>query len=586
MSANSHTDPERSSVDKEIIDEVSIEFITGLKLIIEHIKQGQVADVKKILACSAAFVAAAEKGKLNPWSKDSLILYCACFIAFLCSCANGYDGSLMTAINAMPFYQSRFNAGTLGSTTGLIFSMYTIGGLVGPFFAGPLTDSKLLGRRGAMQVGAVIICIGSAVIASSKEKPQFIGGRFILGFGVSILTCAAPSYVVEVSPPQWRGRMTAFYNLGWFGGSIPAAAITLGCQNIQSDWSWRLPLIFQAVPSVIVIICVWFLPESPRWLVANSRDAEALDFLTRFHGNGDPTNPLVVLEWAEFKEGIAIDGADKRWWDYRELFRSRNARWRSLMVIMMGCFGQFSGNGLGYFNTTIYQALGYNTHAQFVLNLASSIVSAVAAGAGVALSDRMPRRQALIWGTLASAAFLAINGGLSLQWAHMAVGHQTLSVGQGHAFAFYCYTHTVLTSLCRGVAAFFFFNIVYSFSYTPLQGLYPVEVLSTTARAKGMSMYGVVVSLFSFINTLWRDLTTFQYAGPIALQNIKYNYIFIFVGWDIIEALLWYLLGVETVGRSLEELEELFSSPNPVAASKRKQVVAVKESGDVAIVDA
>jgi len=519
-------------------------------------KESKLQEVKVIQARNAKFAAAAEKGKLKAWSKDSLILYCACFVAFLCSCANGYDGSLMTAINSMPFYQRRFNAGESAETTSIVFSMYTIGGIIGPLFAGPLTDSRT-GRRGAMQIGALLICLGSAIIASAKGKPQFIGGRFILGFGVSFLTCAAPSYIVEVSPPQWRGRMTAFYNLGWFGGSIPAAAITLGSQNINSDWSWRLPLILQAAPSVVVIISAFFIPESPRWLVANSRDEEALAFLTRFHGNGDPNNPIVKLEWEEFKEGIKIDGSDKRWWDYRELFDTANARSRSLIVIMMGCFGQFSGNGLGYFNLDIYKAAGYNTHDQFVLNLGNSIVSAVSASTGVSLSDRMPRRQALIWGTLASALFLGINGGLSLRWAKMPEDAKILSVGQG------------------AVAAYFFFNIVYSFSYTPLQGLYPVEVLQTTTRAKGMSMYGVVVSLFSFINT---------FAGPIALKNIQYNYVFIFVGWDCIEALFWYLFGVETVGRSLEELEELFSSPNPVAASKRKHVIAVTKSGDVELV--
>lgn len=68
---------------------------------------------------------------------------------------------------------------------------------------------------------------------------------------------------------------------------------------------------------------------------------------------------------------------------------------------------------------------------QFVLNLCSSVVSAFAAGCGVALSDRMPRRQVLIWGTLASAFFLGINGGLSLKWAHMSSDHINLAVGQG-----------------------------------------------------------------------------------------------------------------------------------------------------------
>ncbi|KIJ56848.1 hypothetical protein M422DRAFT_40425 [Sphaerobolus stellatus SS14] len=539
MSHSSLSDPEKIHESKE-------DFKSAAEL--KH--------AKKIVARNAQFAAAAEAGKLKKWSWSTAVLLYACFVSFLCSCANGYDGSLMTAINGMPFYQARFNPGGLDSSTSLIFSIYTIGGLIGPFFAGPLTDSRL-GRRGSMQIGGLIICLGAAIIASSQHKPQFVGGRFILGFGVSILTCAAPSYVVEISPPQWRGRMTAFYNLGWFGGSIPAAAITLGCSHIKSEWSWRLPLIFQAFPSVVVIISLFFLPESPRWLVANSRDEEAMAFLVRFHGNGDPNNPVVKLQWEEFKSSIVTNGSDKRPWDYSELFKTKNARWRSLMVIMMGCFGQFSGNGLGYFNLDIYKAAGYDTNAQFVLNLGNSIVSAVAASVGVALSDRMPRRQALIWGTLASALFLGINGGLSLKWAHMPEDAKILSVGQG------------------AVAAYFFFNIVYSFAYTPLQGLYPVECLETTARAKGMSMYGVVVSLFGFINT---------YAGPIALRNIQYNYVFIFVGWDCVEALCWYLFGVETVGRSLEELEEVFASRNPVAASKQKKIIAVKETGDIEII--
>jgi len=352
--------------------------------------------------------------------------------------------------------------------------------------------------------------------------------------------------------------MTGFYNCGWFGGSIPAAGITLGTSSIKSDLSWRLPLIFQAVPSFVVICSVWFLPESPRWLMANSRDEEARAFLVRYHGAGDPNSPLVELEWNEFKEGIEIDGSDKRWWDYSSLFNSPSARWRSLMVLLMGVFGQFSGNGLGYFNTEIYKAVGYDNYMQFVLNLANSFTSAFGAGCGVALADKMPRRKVLVIGTAVCSVMLAINGGLSAKWANTPEDQKNLNVGRG------------------AVAAFFFFNIIYSFAYTPLQALYPVECLQTNSRAKGMAMYAFVVNCISFINL---------YAGPIALQNITHNYIFIFVGWDLVESTLWYFLGVETVGRTLEELEEIFSAKNPVAASKSTRKVAVKESGAVAVVD-
>lgn len=137
---------------------------------------------------------------------------------------------------------------------------------------------------------------------------------------------------------------------------------------------------------------------------------------------------------------------------------------------------------------------------QFVLNLCSSIVSCAGALTGVALSDRMSRRKVLIAGTFGSAVLLAINGGLSAKWAQMPEGNKDIKVGQG------------------AVAAYFFFNIIYSFAYTPLQALYPVECLQTTARAKGMSMYGVVVNVFGFIN---------MFAGPIALKNIQYKYVFV-----------------------------------------------------------
>ena len=76
-------------------------------------------------------------------------------------------------------------------------------------------------------------------------------------------------------------------------------------------------MIFQGVPAGFVLIFVWFIPESPRWLMQNGRSEEARAFLVKYHGNNDPHSPLVKLEWEEFQEKIQLDGSDKRWWDYR-----------------------------------------------------------------------------------------------------------------------------------------------------------------------------------------------------------------------------------------------------------------------------
>lgn len=180
-------------------------------------------------------------------------------------------------------------------------------------FAAILSDR--FGRRKAMFAGAWVIVVGVIIISTSSHIAQFVVGRFVLGVGIAVMTVAAPAYAVEISPPHWRGRCTGFYNCGWFGGSIPAAAVTYGTNFIDSDYSWRVPLILQAFACVIVIAAVFTLPESPRFLMANGHEEEAVDFLVRYHGNGDPNSRLVLLEVEEMKEHIRRDGIDKRDFD-------------------------------------------------------------------------------------------------------------------------------------------------------------------------------------------------------------------------------------------------------------------------------
>lgn len=219
----------------------------------------------------------------------------------------------MTSVLAMKHYQNTFKTGETGPKVSLVFSLYTVGSMCTAPFAAIISDR--FGRRWAMFWGGVVICIGVVIISSATHIAQFVVGRFVLGSGIAIMTVAAPAYAVEISPPHWRGRCTGFYNTGWFGGSIPASAITYGTNFIDNDYSWRIPLILQAFACVIVMSCVFFLPESPRFLMANGREDEAITFLAKYHGNGDPNNRLVLLEAEEMREGIRQDGIDKTNWD-------------------------------------------------------------------------------------------------------------------------------------------------------------------------------------------------------------------------------------------------------------------------------
>jgi hypothetical protein len=80
-------------------------------------------------------------------------------------------------------------------------------------------------------------------------------------------------------------------------------------------------------------------------------------------------------------------------------------------------------------------------------------------------------------------------------------------------------------------------------------------------------------------------LTPAQFAGPIALENIGYKYVYVFVGWDVVESGLWYFFGVEAQGRTLEELEWVYNQPNPVKASLKPQKVVVTDDGRVMGID-
>lgn len=104
-----------------------------------------------------------------------------------------------------------FNLPSGGTQTGVFFSIYNIGGIVATPFVGPLVD--MWGRRWGMVIGSIFIVVGSIVQGASQNKGQFIGARFLLGFGVNISASAGPAYVVEIAPPAWRGIVTGVYNV-------------------------------------------------------------------------------------------------------------------------------------------------------------------------------------------------------------------------------------------------------------------------------------------------------------------------------------------------------------------------------------
>ncbi|ESK86811.1 hexose transport-related protein [Moniliophthora roreri MCA 2997] len=493
--------------------------------------------------------------KLDPLSKRSFQLYFIVVVGFLNAVSSGFDGSLMGGINAMQQYLDYFGEETVGASTGIVFMIYVVGNCVGSLFAGPVTD--LFGRRGGMFTGGTFILFGSAIITAAQNKGMFLGGRFLLGFGIAISTTAAPTWVTELAPPQWRGRLGALYNSCFFIGSIPATGAMVGTEKMNSTWAWRLPLILQVVPPVIVMSCVFFCPESPRWLVQKGRIDKAEEILIRYHGTDGQKNAVVELEMKEFKESIEAKKFEP-FWDYSPLFSSANRRWRMLALSLMCVNGQLAGNGLiTYFLPVMMKNAGVQSrHTQLVYNFANSILSAFGAFLGASVTDRIGRRKRLYIGAFVLACLLSIVAALSANYGNAG--------------------NTNKNGANASITFIFLFGIAYSFTYTPLQALYCAEVMSQDMRAKGMAIHILISNCAGFINT---------FANSVGLKRLGWKYYFVFVGWNLCASVLWFLFCVETRGRTLEELDVIFDQPWPARASTRKVKVAVKGEGEVEVLD-
>ena len=465
-------------------------------------------------------------------------------------CMNGFDGSVLNALNAMDPFHSYFNVGMQGASIGLTTAIYTVGNVVGSLFAGIASD--VFGRRFGMFAGSSFIVLGTIVQATpvAGNLTQFMGGRFLVGFGVPLAVTAAPIYLVEMAYPTWRGIFGGLYNVvGYYIGAITASWVAYGTGQLSSNWSWRIPVIIQAVPSLIVMALIWTIPESPRYLWGNHQEDKAKAILTKYHGNGNPDSAVVQLQCKEIQASIDIDAEllGRRWWDYRPLFTTRAARYRIWLVMLVTVFPQFIGGAvISYYMATILEDVGITGESQqLLLNALNTIFSFLSGIAGSLLVDKIGRRPLFLWGTfLTLLVYIPINA-----IAAQANGH--VSTSAGYAF----------------IAMIFLYGMIFSFCWTPLQSLYPSEILNNDVRAKGMAFQGFTSGLATFINT---------YATPVALQNIGWKTYTIFLVFHFLQWVAMYFTIVETKGRSLEEIEEIFEDPKPVKKSLERHEVLIR----------
>ncbi|KAH8688541.1 general substrate transporter [Ilyonectria robusta] len=483
------------------------------------------------------------KDKPDPRGPGYIKLYLLCSAVFLCSTMNGFDSSLMGSINALPNYTSYFNLPENGNaSTGIV------GQMCGALFIW-MTD--WYGRTWHIFFGCLGVCIGTVVTSLSTSLPMFIAGRFLLSFFATCAHTAAPLYLVELAPAAYRGTIAGMYNTFYNVGSVFATSAVYACHKYlahSGDIDWRLPLWLQMVCPGLVCILIKFYPESPRWLVAKNRREEARAIIATYHTNGDIDHPLVALQMREMIATIDEDhqASWKDLFDLSVLVESRSSRYRLMLNIAFSWFGQFSGNNIvSYYLPIMLTGIGItNTNTKLILNIVYAVVGWVSSIIGSRLHDVVGRRKMLITATAGMTVCLAIVAACAAGYTKY--GNQASS--------------TV------SIVFIFMFGAVFACGFTPMQPIYPAEVVSNKMRAKAMGTFKLTAGAAGFLNTF-----------------IGYWFYVFFVFWDTFEMTFMYFLFVETKGSTLEELDVIFEAKNPrkasvEAAKARKRIIKQRGS--------
>ncbi|CAE6536276.1 unnamed protein product [Rhizoctonia solani] len=459
----------------------------------------------------------------GPWwrNRGILLLNLSLLLALITSSANGFDSSMMNGLQIVPDWQYYFGNPS-GSTLGMVNAIQNIGVLVALPMA-PFVSDKF-GRKKSLLTGAFIMLGGVALQAASTNIWHFVGSRGMIGLGLGFATNSAPLLITELAYPTQRGPITAMYNSSWYIGSIIAAWVCFGTFRMSgTTWSWR---------------------DYPPWskyasfgLFQNrldNRDAEAIEILGKYHANGNTSDPLVVLEYQEIREALILEKEMAGEVSYLSLFKSPGNLKRMRIIIALGFFSQWSGNGLfSYYINEIFKTLGITSPGmKTLINAVLQIWNLIMALGAAMFVDRVGRR----------TLFVVSNAGMLCAfsvWTITAALYQLLGN-----------TAAANANIALIFIFFSFYDIAVPISqYSPLLVAYTIEILPFNIRAKGFAVMNFSVCIALIVN---------QYVNPVALGAIGWKYALVYCGWLLFEFIFVFRYIIETKGRSLEQTAALF----------------------------
>src|SRR5688572_13874337 len=421
------------------------------------------------------------------------------------------------------------------SKAGLGFEVASmlLGCAIGAFFAGRLADRW--GRRSVLIISAVLFLISALGSGAATSSAMFFIARVIGGFAVGAASVMSPAYIAEVASARYRGRLATVQQIAIIGGLFcaflsnyllakAAGASTEGLWLGQAAWRWMFWV--QAIPSLVFLVLLLTIPESPRYLVVKKRQADALAVLTRLYGAAQARTKLAEID--------ASLSADHHRPQLSDLINKTTGKIRPIVWIGIGLatFQQLVGiNVVFYYGAVLWQAVGFSESDALLINVLSGALSIGACLVTVMLIDRIGRKPLLWFGSAGMAVSLAL-----VTWAFASAsldpaGKLVLSDSMG-----------VLALVAANVYVIFF-----NMSWGPVMWVMLGEMFPNQIRGSGLAVAGAAQwsSNFAITMTFPILLGSIGLAGAYGLYTIAAVISVFFV--------LRYVY--ETKGRELEQME-------------------------------
>lgn len=308
----------------------------------------------------------------------------------------GYDTAVISGTTEIVKFQFGLSTGMEGWYVGCAL----IGSIIGVLTAGMLSD--FLGRKKTMLIAALMFSISAIGCAACSGFRDLVVYRIIGGFGIGIVSIVSPVYISEVSPARVRGTMVSFYQLfitiGFLlaylvnylilkGASLDSTAPELGVRMFNNEY-WRGMLGCETIPDLLFLFVIFFIPESPRWLIVKGRDEQAHSILRRIYGSEK-----------EAQEGLAatrqsIAGEVKTEW---KTLLEPGIRKAVLVGSAIAILGQFMGvNAVLYYGPKIFTDAGFSdplfsTVLVGIVNMLTTVIALL-------IIDKVGRKKLVWWG--------------------------------------------------------------------------------------------------------------------------------------------------------------------------------------------